>query len=145
MAEGALGVLLEQERPGKFEVVSSGTSAATGFPATMYAIEAAKVWDIDLSEHFSQPLVKVLIDQSDLIFAMTPSHLREVLRLAPEAAGKAYLFKTFLDHDPDGASVADPIGEDLQQYNETFLEIGEYLGQYLPEIVERIDAKQDVS
>lgn len=141
MAEAALKLLLEKERPGKFEVYSSGTSAANGFPATMYAIEAVRIWDADLSGHLSQPLTRELINDADLIFAMTSGHYKEIIRMNKNAADKTYLFKNFPDPSPDGEGVVDPIGQDLAVYNETFLEIGEYLGKYLPEIIKRIDSK----
>jgi protein-tyrosine-phosphatase len=141
MAEGALRVLLEQKRPDKFEVISSGTAAARCFPATMYAAEAAKMWDCDLSDHHSQPLSRDLIDRSDLIFAMSPEHLREIRRLSPGASDRSFLLAKFPDPTADGEGVEDPIGGSLDRYNETFLEIGEYLGQHLDEIVKRIDEK----
>ena len=141
MAEVALRVLLDKERPGKFQVLSAGTGAATGFPATMYAIEAAKIWNCDLSHHKSQQLSAELIDNADLVLAMTPEHLNEVLRRVPSARSKAFLFKNFPDDRRTGEPVEDPIGQSLDRYNETFLEIGEYLGKFLPEIVKRIDEK----
>ena len=139
MAEAALKVLLEKERPGKFEVISSGTSAANGFPATLYGIEAAKIWDADLSGHLSQPLTTELIDNTDLIFAMTPSHYKEIIRMRKGVSDKTYLFKNFPDNSSTGEGLTDPIGQELSVYNETFLEIGEYLGKYLKEIIKRID------
>jgi tRNA threonylcarbamoyl adenosine modification protein (Sua5/YciO/YrdC/YwlC family) len=141
MAHGALRVLLEKERPGKFEIESSGIAAAAGFPATMYAIEAARMWDADLRTHSSQPLSRAQIDRADLILGMSPEHVREIIRQVPGAADKTYLFKNFPDHAKNGEPVDDPIGQSLDRYNETFLEIGEYMGKYLPEIVKRIDAK----
>ncbi|MDH4157831.1 MAG: low molecular weight protein arginine phosphatase [candidate division Zixibacteria bacterium] len=141
MAEAALRTLLEKERPGKSDVISAGTAAASGFPATIYAVEASRIWDADLSGHHSQPLRSPLIDRADLIFAMTPSHLREVVRLRPDARDKTFLLKNFPESDPEGEGVEDPIGQSLDKYNETFLEIGEYLGRHLPEIVKRIDEK----
>lgn len=143
MAEGALRVLLEKERPGKAVVKSAGISAASGFPATMYGAEAAKMWDVDLSSHKSQALTKTLIEAADLIFGMSPEHVREILRQVPAAKDKTYLFKNFPDSSPTGEPVEDPIGQSLDRYNETFLELGEYLGKYLPEIVKRIDATTD--
>lgn len=145
MAEGALRMLLSKERPDKFEVISAGTAAATGFPATIYAIEAVKIWDVDISKHQSQPLTPVLIDRANLILAMMPSHLQEVLRMRPGAKNKTYLFKRFPDPSPNGEGVADPIGQALETYNETFLEIGEYLGKHLPEIVKRMNEKTDAA
>lgn len=143
MAQGALRTLLEKKRPGKFEVISSGTGAASGYPATIYAIEAAKIWDCDISGHQSQPLTSTLIDRSDLILALTPSHYREIVRLRPDAKERTYLVEKFPSPGDDGRGIEDPIGQSLDRYNETFLEIGEYLGQYVDEIVKRIDEKLD--
>lgn len=141
MAEGALRTLLDKERPGKSVVMSAGTSAATGFPATMFAIEAAKIWDCDISRHKSQLLDSHLIDRADLILCMAPEHLAEVLRQVPSARNKAFLFKNFPDGRTHGEPVEDPIGQALERYNQTFIEIGEYLGKFLPEITRRIDEK----
>lgn len=141
MAEGALRGLLEKERPGTCEVISAGTVGASGFPATKYAVEAARIWDADISKHQSQPLTGGLIDRADLIFGMTSEHVSSVLRLRKEAADKTFLFKNFPDRSQSGEGIDDPIGQSLERYNETFLEIGEYLGKQLDEIVKRIDAK----
>jgi len=143
MAEGALKMLLSKERPEKYEVISAGTASAVGYPATMYAIEAAKTWAVDISNHQSQPLIPALIDKADLILAMTPSHMQEIIRMRRDAKSKTYLFKSFPDPNPNGEGIPDPIGQSLDRYNETFLEIGEYLGKHLPEIVKRIDEKTD--
>jgi len=141
MAEGAMKKLLESRTTGSYEVISSGTGAAIGYPATMYAIEAAKIWDADISDHESQPVTEELIKKSDLILCMTESHLKDVSRMSDEARNKIFLFKNFPDNNPEGESVDDPIGRSLDRYNETFLEIGEYLGKYIDEVVKRIDEK----
>ena len=139
MAEGALKKLLESRASGNYEVISSGTGAAIGYPATDYAIEAAKIWDADISKHESQPTTKELIKKSDLILCMTPSHLRDVIQLSEESKNRAFLFKNYPDSNPNGEPLDDPIGQPLDRYNETFLEIGEYLGKYIDEIVKGID------
>jgi protein-tyrosine-phosphatase len=141
MAEGALKVLLDKARPGKFRVMSAGTAAPEGFPTTLYVLEASKIWSCDLTHHRSRQLSRSIIEEADLIFGMTPDHVKEIIRLVPDAEDRTYLFKNFPDSRKTGESVDDPIGHSLDKYNETFLEIGEYLGKYLPEIVERIDAK----
>ncbi len=141
MAAAALNKLLEEKCPGRFRVISSGTHAADGFPATKYAVEAARIWDCDISSHKSRQLSRKLIDESDLVFAMAPEHLAEVRRLAPTAKERSYLLKSFPSASPDGDGVEDPIGQPLDKYNEVFLEISEYLGKNLDEIVERINAR----
>ena len=142
MAEYALRMLLEKERPGQAEVVSAGTLGLRNQPATLYAQEAARIWDLDLSPHRSQGLTDELISQADLIFAMTPEHYREIVKLVQDASARTYLLKSFPEGSPDGEPVSDPIGMDLEYYNEVFLEIGEYLGKHLPEIIRRIDQSQ---
>lgn len=143
MAEGALRMLLEKERPGRAEVRSAGIAAASGCPATLYAQEAVKTWNLDISAHESRPLTAHMIEQADLVLAMSPEHLARIVRIAPEAASKAYLFKNFPDPNPTGEGVEDPIGQTLDRYNAVFLEIAEYLGKYLPELVKRIDEHGD--
>jgi protein-tyrosine phosphatase len=143
MAMAALRVLLAKQRPGQFEVISAGTSAMSGYPATEYAAEAVKTWDGDLSDHIAQPFTAELAERADLIFGMTPGHVSEILYISPESKDKTFLFKNFPDPAAYGEGVEDPIGQSLDRYNETFLEIGEFLGKHLQEIVKRIDAKQD--
>ena len=75
---------------------------------------------------------------------MAPEHHEKVLQMVPQAADKTYLLKNYPDPSGVGDKVEDPIGMDLDKYNEIFLEIGEYLGQYLPDILSRIDSKQHV-
>ncbi len=141
MAEAALRALLEKRRPGKVTVISAGTGAASGFPATMYANEAVKIWSCDLSKHKSRQLSRGMIEEADLIFGMTPEHVKEVLRMSPSAKERTFLLKNFPEQGTKGDPVDDPIGQTLERYNETFLEIGEYLGKHLDEIVKRIDEK----
>lgn len=143
MAEYALRMLLEKERPGLAEVMSAGTLGLRNQPATMYTQEAGRIWDLDLSAHRSQGLTDELVAQADLIFAMSPEHYREIVKRARKAGEKTYLLKSFPDNSPTGESVSDPIGMDLEFYNEVFLEIGEFLGKHLPEIIRRIDRRQD--
>jgi protein-tyrosine-phosphatase len=143
MAEAALRVLIDKERPGKTEIYSSGTCAADGFPATRYAIEASKIWNCDMSEHRSQMLTPELIEEADLILSMAHGHYEEVLMQVPSAGDKTYLFKNFPESGGTGEKVEDPIGQSLDKYNETFLEIGEYLGKNIDEMLKRIDGKND--
>ncbi len=143
MAEYAMRSLIERERPGRAEVLSAGIAAGNGFPATRYGVEAARMWDLDVSPHLSQLLSPQLIEKADLVVAMAPEHHRVITRLVPSAADKTFLLKSFPDNSPDGEDVEDPIGRALEDYNQTFLEIGEYLGQHLPEIVKMLDEKAD--
>ncbi len=143
MAEGSLRKLFQNNGIVGVDVISSGTSGSYGQPATAYAIEAAKIWEADISGHRSQPLTEELIERADLILTMESDHCREVLRINPEADGKVYLLKKFPETGCHGDEIDDPIGGSLDLYNQTFLEIGEELGRIFPEIVERIRTKNN--
>ncbi len=143
MAEGGLRKLLENRGIKNIEVYSSGTTAASGFPATAYAIEASRIWEADITRHHSRPLTADLIERSDLILAMTPQHCYDIIRMLPEARDKIYLLKNFPERGCEGEGIADPIGGSLDMYNQTFIEIGEELGRILPEIIERVSKKAE--
>ncbi len=143
MAEGGLRALLKTRGIDTIEVVSAGTAAAPGSPATLFAMEAVKTWHADISRHKARPLGPELIEEADLVLVMTMSHYREVVSLVPEAREKTFLIKKFPEPGDDGDGVADPIGGSLDMYNQTFLEIGEELGRILPDLIELAQEKQD--
>lgn len=96
------------ERAG-YTILSAGTVAMAGMPATQYAEEAVRELGSDLSRHRSRPLTEQLIQQADVIFTMGNAHTQAVKSLVPAAADKV----TRLDPDRD---IEDPIGGDLSQY-----------------------------
>ena len=143
MAEGGLRVLLKGRNVDTADVVSAGTSAIPGSPATLYAVEASKTWNADISSHRSRPLTCELVEEADLILVMTPMHHHEVLTIMPEADEKTFLLKNFPEPGDDGEGIADPIGGSLDMYNQTFLEIGEEIGRILPDIIELAKKRTD--
>ncbi|MCX6826299.1 MAG: low molecular weight protein arginine phosphatase [candidate division Zixibacteria bacterium] len=144
MAEGSLRKLLENRNIKGIDIFSSGTAAASGFPATIYAIEACRIWEADITGHRSRPLTPELIEQADLIITMTSSHYYEVIRLVPEARDKTFLIKDYPEPGCGGEGIADPIGGSLDMYNQTFLEIGEELGRILPYIIEAAERRKGI-
>lgn len=144
MAEGGLKKLVENQGLKNIEIYSSGTAAASGFPATTYAIEASRLWDADISGHRSHPLTLQMIRDADLILCMTSSHCHDVLSIDYEAGNKTFLLKNYPDPGCAGEEVADPIGGSLDMYNQTFLEIGEELGRILPHIIEAARMKGEI-
>lgn len=136
MAEGGLRKLLEKDNITDIVVNSSGTAAASGFPATNFAIEAVRIWGADITQHESQMITVESINNADLILAMTPSHCYDIIKMVPEAREKTFLLKNYPEPSFKGEGVDDPIGGSLDMYNQTFIEIGEELGRILPFFVD---------
>lgn len=142
VAEAAFRKLIEDSGASDIEVYSSGAGAFGGQPASEFAIESVKLWDVDLSAHRSQALTRSLIEQSDLILALAATHYNTVLGIAPEAFDKTYLLKSFPDSGDKGEGVIDPIGMPLTVYNEVFLDIITELQRILPQTLELADRKR---
>lgn len=77
------------------EVLSAGTSAEDGFPASTEAIRVMAEEGIDLHGHRTRRLSREMAEKADLILTMTLLQKEQVLRLVPEAQGKVFTLKEY--------------------------------------------------
>ncbi len=136
MAEGIMKSMLDHRGENEIVVSSAGISGLNNYPATQYAIEAAKHWNVDISDHRARSLTGGMIAEADLILAMSPEHVEYILRIDSKAANKTYLVKSFpRQYSPAQEGVDDPIGGLLDQYNRTFMELDDVLRRAEGEIL----------
>jgi L-threonylcarbamoyladenylate synthase len=93
-----------------YTITSAGTFGIVGVPASDEAVDACVAKQVDISAHRSRALTAHLIEQSDLIFAMTRGHLLAVTDISPQAAEKCFLLA-------EGADIPDPIGQSQVIYD----------------------------
>lgn len=98
-------------------VDSAGVGAAWGAPASEGSIEAAAAVGLDLSTHRSQPLTRRLVEEADIILAMTPNHLARVEELG--GGEKVMLLSEFVDGESRGHPIGDPLGGPPKEYART--------------------------
>jgi protein-tyrosine phosphatase len=91
-------------------VLSAGTHASPGHPATRAAIEAIEERRLDLAGHMTRPLDAALLRGADLVLGMTRSHVTAAALLLGADGPPVELF------DPDGHEVQDPFGGALGEY-----------------------------
>jgi protein-tyrosine phosphatase len=112
MAEGLLRRLLA-ERLGcapeaiaerGFEVRSAGTFAACDAPATPEAVAAMRARGVDISRHCSSALTPEMIQDSQIVLAMTRGHLAVIEGMAPEAVERCHLLGEEDIQDPVGGT-----------------------------------------
>ena len=120
------GLAVDDLEAAGVRVMSAGVFAMPGQPAAAEAIEAMSKAGLDLSGHRSRTLSPELVQEADVIYAMTEAHRRAVLDMVPAAADKVHLL------DPSG-DVADPIGSDATAYQRTAEMIRRRLDQRLKE------------
>jgi protein arginine phosphatase len=111
-----------------FSVMSAGSFAMPGAPATPRAAEALRAMGLDLARHRSRPLSVELIHQADFIFTMSQSHAETVASLVPAAAAKV----SALDPERD---IEDPIGGDQSLYTQVAEQLKNLIEKRLAQIV----------
>jgi L-threonylcarbamoyladenylate synthase len=116
-----------------YSVLSAGTAAAAGHPATSEACLVASERGLDLSRHRSSPLSAVLLAQAGLILTMTSHHRQTVLELCPTAAGRVFTLKDYAGGEPD-EDIPDPICRGLEAYRR----VADDLERTMTAVVERL-------
>jgi protein-tyrosine phosphatase len=109
-------------------VQSAGVSAVPGARASNEAIDVMSRRGLDLTQHASQPLTASLVQQADVIFTMTRSHLSALLSQHPEASDRAKVLTK------DESDIADPIGGPAVLYERCAQQIEEAIGPRLDEL-----------
>lgn len=89
MAEAILRHQLEEL--GISAGVSSAGTRPWGSGATGDAVVVMAERGLDVTEHRNRPVTTELVDDSDLVLAMTRDHVSFVLMRSPDAAGRVFL------------------------------------------------------
>lgn len=131
LAEALMRRALEPYPDLEAEVVSAGTGAWEGAPASEGAYLVAMEHGLDLSAHRARLLTRDLVRASDLILTMARHHRVRVQELGGE--GRTHLLGEYAGLSGPEAEVSDPFGSDIEVYRETFEE--------LDELVERVVAR----
>lgn len=101
------------EGPLPIRARSAGTSAQPGAPASPETSAALRALGVRAARHTSSQLTRELLSEADAVFTMTRAHADAARALDPSQAGKIALL------DPDGAEIADPIGQPQAVYDST--------------------------
>jgi protein-tyrosine-phosphatase len=99
------------------EVISAGTSAHDGSPASDGSVLVGMERNMDVVSHRSQTLSRELVRDADLILAMGPHHLERIEALG--GVGRAYLLSDYASHGASQRPISDPIGAELDVYRAT--------------------------
>jgi protein-tyrosine-phosphatase len=114
------------------EIVSAGTSAHDGSPASDGALLVGMERNMDLSVHRAQTLSRDLVRDADLILAMGPHHLERIEALG--GSGRAYLLSEFASRGASSRAISDPIGAELDVYRSTADELEDEIRRALDRI-----------
>ncbi len=134
MAEAVLREDLGPEAAA-IEIVSAGTSAVEGQPASAGAREAAEKAGLDLSGHRSRRATAALLREADLVLVMEREHARAAAALGADPSKVHVLSEWPAPGEPDLA-VADPFGGSSEAYEEALRRIRRHVRRIVPALRE---------
>lgn len=136
MAEWVFRDLCDKKRTlSKINIKSAGTGAIDGWPASENAIATLRRNGINATSHRSQQLTHELLQWSDIVVAMTQSHLAVIISLS-ENLDKKPEAKLLSEFSKKNDSISDPFGGGTDIYENCFSEMKKHLCN-LYDIIER--------
>jgi protein-tyrosine-phosphatase len=136
MAAGWLIKALGPDRE-RVEVISAGTGALEGRPATGPAIETAGRDGVDLTGHRSRRLTPELMRTVDLALVMEPAHLAVVSAMGAKP-DRTHLLSEWPPPGEPQLVVDDPYGGSLEAYEECWRRIRRHVDRVVPLVREAL-------
>ncbi len=131
MAAAYFAHLCRKAERNDIAVLSAGTFAGNGVPASENAVKVMADYNIELKNHRSTILTRELVKDIDHILTMTEGHR---LQVASIDAGIEKKTKLLLDFSI-GGSVADPFGGSYAVYKECFEQMKQALDNLFLQII----------
>lgn len=125
---------------GRVEVLSAGTGAGDGQPASDGSLAVAASDGLDLRAHRSRRLSGELARTADLIVAMEPRHRDAVERLGVPAE-RVRVISDWPEPGDPGLPVEDPFGGSREAYEECWRRIRRHVKRLAPRVVEAARAR----
>ena len=146
MGEGILRSLLPPDIADQVKVLSAGTGALGGVPATTLAVATTQHRGIDIRNHRATEITSERISQADLILGMEPFHVARMRELAPDKSDQIHLITEQSAEGTEASrhGIIDPIGGSAVEYDDTFNRIRSHLLRWLPLIREAVERRQGV-
>jgi protein-tyrosine-phosphatase len=125
---------------GRVEILSAGTAAWEGQPASDGALDVARRAGVDLTGHRSRRATPPLVRGADLVLVMEREHGRAVQSLGADPE-RTHVISEW--PPPGGADlpVVDPYGGSSEAYEECWRRIGRHVERIVPHVKEALRAR----
>ncbi len=130
MAAAALAAELGSDAA-RVEVLSAGTSASEGQPASSGTLETTRSAGFDLSSHRARRATARLVSGADLILVMEPHH-RSALEAMGAPMDRVHLLSEYPEPGDPGLPVSDPYGASKEAYEECWRRIRVHVRRLVP-------------
>ena len=133
MAEAIFDALVS-DRDMPYEARSAGTAALVGEPIAHHAGEALEEVGVYSAGHRARQVDAAMLEEADLVLAMTPRHASTLRRLSPSSAGKVHTLPGYAYGVPDDEGIADPYGQSMSAYRASVRRIFECMDLLVPRL-----------
>ena len=124
----------------RIDVVSAGTQAWEGQPASAYTQQVAAEAGIDVSAHRSRPVTPELLEDADLVLVMEPAHRAAVVQAGADPERTFVLSEWPPPGEPD-LVISDPFGGSIEAYEECWRRIRRHVQRLAPQILDLARAR----
>lgn len=121
----------------RVEVISAGTGALEGRPATPQSIETAGRDGVDLTGHRSRRVTPELVRSVDLVLVMEQAHLSVVAAMGAKPE-RTHLLSEWPSPGEPQLAIDDPYGGSLEAYEECWRRIRRHLERVVPLVREAL-------
>ncbi len=116
---------------------SAGISAFDGEEASLQARRLlSREGIVDLERHSAKAVKREIVDDADIILAMTEEHRQKLVELYPHLVSKTYTLKNYASLDRGNPNIGDPLGENLEKYQEVLEEIRACIKKVMEKLME---------
>ncbi len=124
----------------RVEILSAGTAATEGQPATASSIDVAGRDGLDLSAHRSRRLTPALARAADRILVMEREHARAVLALGGDPR-RTHVLNEWPEPGEPQLPVSDPYGASIEAYEECWRRIRHHVSRVVAPLREELRAR----
>ena len=116
-----------------WQITSAGTYTRNGMRTTSEVLTVLKEYEIDASSHRSREITRRLLRNHNLVLCLASNHKEALHAEFPDLKDRVYLLSEMVGKT---ASVDDPIGGPLVEYEAAAREINDYLTEGFENIIQ---------
>ena len=124
----------------RVEVLSAGTAAWEGQPATEASVDVAARDGINLGTHRSSRVTPALVRAADLVFVMEPNHLGAVQALGADLR-RTHVLSAWPEPGEPRLPIPDPFGASTEAYEECWHRIRHHVNRIAPHVLEALRSR----
>ncbi|GFZ65173.1 low molecular weight phosphotyrosine protein phosphatase [Pseudomonas amygdali pv. eriobotryae] len=124
----AVAMLHQRLEATPVRIQSAGIAALSGSSIDPAARQVLQTHRVQPQRHTARQMSRELLRQADLILLMEQAHFADVLKLAPEVRGKAFLIGKW-QHPLD---IADPYRRPASAFEQTYTQLSRCIDDWLP-------------